>query len=179
MAVDWDDYLPFDPPYDKPHRELTAAEARADFDVVMGTMGERLQALERLCRHNGVALDGNLAAHDLTAIEAWYRANVEGDPVTDRLRPYWYGVSHDLGLYFGQSAIARYPWLRWELVKRPRSDFAFQQPVIAGFRNAGHAMHHPPIPTVLGIGFRVAFGNEQDGESDYLTEILTGWADIA
>lgn len=179
MEINWGGYRPFDPPFAKPHHEMTRKEARADFDAVVGSIGERLSALSGLLERNGIVLQGNLSPDDLSRIEKWYRDNLSGDASTQELRPYWYGVSHDIGVYLGQCLIARCPWLKWELVTAPRSDFAFHQPVVAGFRNAGFRMHVDPIPQVLGLGFRVAFDAPEEGEADYLTDLLARWSKLA
>lgn len=180
MSVDWGGYTPFDPPVAKPFHEMTRPEATANFDAVVGAIGDRLSALRGLLATNGVVLPGDLGPGDLEAIDAWYRGNVAGDAATGLLVPFWHGVAHDIGLYLGQCLIARSPWLRWELVTRPRSDFAFHRAAVAGFRRAGHDLHVDPCGTAVAIGYGAAFDPADDDEDTHrLPARFETWSRLA
>jgi len=57
VSVDWDDYQPYHPGITRPLHELPRKEARAAYERMMASKGERIEALERLLRTNGIELD--------------------------------------------------------------------------------------------------------------------------
>jgi hypothetical protein len=55
----WDAYEIFDPQVEHPLAEVTPAEARAHFKLVLETKEHRVQELRKLARAAGIELDGS------------------------------------------------------------------------------------------------------------------------
>jgi hypothetical protein len=56
MSIDWDGYEPYNPDVDRPLQQLPHKQARAAYERMMATKGERIEMLKRLlvalvCRH--------------------------------------------------------------------------------------------------------------------------------
>jgi hypothetical protein len=132
--VDWTGYEIFDPEVDRPLNEVTRAEARRHFDKLMAQKDERnAQLAALLVRNRGPELGDDDAA--ISALDHWFRDRVEPDPERPhRLLPEWYSVGNDMALHLGDVAIARSPWLHWELFTWGKKDVAYQRPVLMGFR---------------------------------------------
>lgn len=131
----WDDYEIFDPQVERPLAELTRAEARAHYELVMDSKDDRIRELKKLAAAAGIELDGSEKA--LQAFNDWFIENVEPDPVSpDQARGRWFSVTHDLSLYLADLILAKHPHLHWTLLEGGKRDLSYQRPVLVGFRNA-------------------------------------------
>jgi hypothetical protein len=145
----------------------------------------RTLALVKLLHTNGIELDKSDRA--IQKLKDWFEMSVEGelhetDPVTvhgveldigpqPQLKPIWYSVVNDIGLFLGDVILERAPNLRWEFFTYGRRDLAYQRHVIMGF----------PVPNpkytidvdrhVATYGHRVVAGeSNRDDQFVYLVE---------
>lgn len=134
VSIDWSDYEVFDPGFAEPLRTVTRGQARTYFRRLMGEEPQRLDMLRRLAAHEEIALDRTEGS--LNDLEAWYRRNVELDPVQqDELRGRWLSVAQDIALYLSQIILRNAPHLRWGLDTGGRTRMSYQRPVLVGFGN--------------------------------------------
>ena len=84
MSVDWDDYRPYNPGVDRPLDELPRKEARPGAERMIATRGERIEALKRLARANGIELDGS--DESIQALNDWFRRELKPDPEDEGAR---------------------------------------------------------------------------------------------
>lgn len=119
MSIDWDDYTPLNPGIDRPLHELPRKKARAVYEQMMATKGERIEMLKRLLAANGIELDGSDEA--VQALNDWFRKELEPDPQDPGApRPLWFAVIHDIGMYLGDLIIERAPALEWRFFDKAR-----------------------------------------------------------
>lgn len=155
MAINWSEYLPFDPGVDRPLHEVTGREARAAFNRVMAARPERRDQLSHLLQVNG---QGALDPSDegIQRLNDWFRREVKGDPSTGRLLPIWYAVVNDVSLFLGDVMIDRCPELKWTLHKWGVRDVSFQRHVISGFTKVANPKYSADIDLLVAIfGHRV------------------------
>jgi hypothetical protein len=108
--------MAFDPGFAKgPLHEADRDAAEMHFFGLMEEKAARKRELAGVARHSGgFELDGSDAS--VAALDGWFRANVEADPdLPERLRPIWYAVARDIGLWLGDLLIKRHPQLEWRL----------------------------------------------------------------
>jgi hypothetical protein len=132
--MDWDDYEIFDPgpEVNRPHAELPRRDARRAFNRLMAEKERRKAELRKLVAANGIELDGSDGSID--RLEAWFRASVEGSSdEADRLKPIWYAVVNDIGLFLGDEVIRRAPNVGWVLNTFGRTNLSYHRAVLAGF----------------------------------------------
>lgn len=79
-----------------------------------------------------------------------------------------YALAADLGLLVAQRLCRRLPHLRWEVVRRPRRDASYNQPVLKGFG----AMHFDPVRGSVAEALRVARG---EAEGNAWLRIFDHW----
>ncbi|MFF1820697.1 hypothetical protein ACFVWG_25550 [Kribbella sp. NPDC058245] len=157
MSVNWDGYKPFDPGVSGPLNELTRREARAAFERLMAAKSERIDELRRLLANNGVELSSS--APGLQALNDWFRSEVEGDPAVSRLRPIWYAVVNDIGLFLGDALIERNPHLKWVMFDKGKRDLAYQRHVIMGFTEVANPKYNVDPDLLVGMyGHRIIAG---------------------
>lgn len=158
MSIQWDAYEPYDPGVRGPLNELPRREAKAAFQRVVAARPARAEALRRLLRANGVTLGRSDV--DVQALNDWFREHVERDRDNpERLRPLWYAVAHDIGLYLGDLLIERSPGLSWEFFTWGAKDLAYQRPVIMGFRGVPNRRYNvDPAWLVASYGHRIIAG---------------------
>jgi hypothetical protein len=163
MAIDWEQYILFDPEVDRPLAELSAREARRHYDRLIEAKAERIAALKGLVARAGIELDGS--DESIQRLNDWFRANVEPDPrFPDRPRGRWFSVTQDIALYFGELLIAQFPHLRWELGKGGKRDISFQRPVIVGFTKA-HPSYDVDMDWALGqYAYEIVRGEPVDDD---------------
>jgi hypothetical protein len=133
--VDWGGYEAFDPGFaGAPLHEVDRDAAEMHFFGLMEEKQERKRQLAELARHSGgFELDGS--DESVEALDRWFRANVEADPDRpERLRPMWYAVAQDIGLWLGDLLIERHPHLEWRLFVWGKTDVSYQRPVVIGFK---------------------------------------------
>jgi hypothetical protein len=131
----WDEYEIFDPQVDRPLAELTPAEARAHYALVMETKDQRVDELKNLARAARIELDDSEEA--LQRFNDWFVMDVKPDPDRpEQAGGRWLSVCHDLSLYLADLIMARHPHLHWKLQKTGKRDLSYQRPVLVGFRNA-------------------------------------------
>jgi len=158
MTVAWSGYKAFDPGVRGPLHELARNVARAAFDRLMAAKEGRTDALGQLTRANGFELCGSDSS--IQDLNDWFRREVEPDPVNPgRLRPPWYSVVNDIGLFLGDVMIYRCPGLRWELFTAGKTNIAYQRHVIMGFTNTPNAKYNiDPDLLVATYGHRIVAG---------------------
>lgn len=166
VDVNWSGYVAFQPSVSGPWHELARRDARALFNSILAARDERVEALRGLLGANGVELHNS--NEGVKSLEDWFRGHVTPDP-TDPARPdpRWLAVAFDVGVFLGETMIARRPELRWELLTSPRGDVSYQRPVIVGFTDP--AMRLDPVWRVSSLAFRVLEGLSEDDKSDFLT----------
>jgi hypothetical protein len=140
--MDWSDYEIFDPGVDRPLKEVSRAQAKTHFDLMMASREERREQLSRLVGRESLTLGSS--DEDLLALERWFRRSVEPDPsASGRLEPTWYSVVNDIGLHLGEVIIERSGRvLRWELYLAGRKNVAYQRPVIMGFTGVANPTYN-------------------------------------
>lgn len=164
MSVDWGDYEPFDPGIHGPLHEVPRREARAAFGRLMAAKGARIEALRQLLKRNGVDLDTNDDA--LQDLNDWFRREVEPDPSNDgRLRPIWYSVVNDLGLFLGEVIIGRSSNVHWTFFDKGAKDVSFQRHVLTGFSKVKNAKYNVDLDRLVATyGHRVSSGQEVEDD---------------
>lgn len=168
----WDRYTVFDPEIDKPAGELSAAEARAHYQLVMDSKEQRIGELRRLSADIGVTLDGTDAS--LQRLNDWFVANVERDPDRpNQARGRWLSIAHDLSIYIAELIREKHPHIDWRLEKSKR-DLSYQRPVLVGFRGADSTYAMDLYFALTQYAGGLVRGEE--GERDYFVE-LRRWAD--
>lgn len=131
MTIEWDGYRPYDPGIVGQPNQFPRAQARRAFERCMEAKPERLKALGRLLKANGVDLGSSDAA--VQDLNDWFLAHVDAAPgQPGRLLPDWYSVVHDVALFLGDAMIERHPNLRWEFFTWGKSNVAFQRHVVMG-----------------------------------------------
>ena len=83
QATLWEDYEIFDPQVERPLAEVTPAEARAHYALVMETKDQRMAELKKLARAARIELDDSEEA--LQRFNDWFVTYVKPDR-TDRRR---------------------------------------------------------------------------------------------
>lgn len=164
MTVVWGDYSPFDPGVSRPLHEVTRREARAAFDRLMSAKDDRITELRQLLRLNGIDLASTEGS--LQQLNDWFRAEVEGDPATGRLRSIWYAVVNDLALYLGDVMIERSPNLEWVFFDKGAKNDAFQRHVIMGFSKVPNPKYNTDIDLLLATyGHRIIRGYDVEADA--------------
>lgn len=158
MSVNWDFYEPFDPGVDGPLHELPRKEAREAFKRIMAAKEERIDQLKKLLERNGIALRST--DDGLMELEAWYRNEVERDAEKeDRLRPLWYAVTFDIGLFISEVMIERAPNLRWEFFTYGAKNVSYHRPVLMGFSKIPNPKYNTDVDFVVAtFGLRIVLG---------------------
>lgn len=131
MATDFTGYELIHPIFDDSARDLSRTEARAVFRRFLETRESRIAALRQLLGNCGISL----ASDDVSiqALNDWFVDNIQPDPQRPGLlRPEWYSITYDMGLFLGEVMIARHPNLHWELFTWGKTDVAFHRAVIMG-----------------------------------------------
>ncbi len=169
----WDDYEIFDPQVECPLAEVTPAEARAHFKLVMETKEHRVDELKKLARAAGIELDDTEEA--LQRFNDWFAMYVKPDPDRpEQARGRWLSVCHDLSLYLADLILARHPHLHWKLGAGGKRDLSYQRPVIVGFRNA-----HPTYNTDIDFALTQYAGGlvrREQEDRDFFVRLLR-WPD--
>jgi hypothetical protein len=170
MAIDWDEYEPFDPGVRQPLHELSKKEARAAFERLMAAKADRIAALGQLLKANGVELDETDSA--VQDLNDWFQANVEADRANSgRLVPMWYSVVNDVALFLGDLIISRHPQLRWTMFEAGKKDAAFQRHVVMGFTKVSNPKYNLDVDmAVATYAHRLIAG--QPVEDDYFFKLL-------
>ena len=175
MTVKWDGYLPFDPGVSRPLHEVTKREARAAFNRLMDAKDDRLAELGGLLRLNGIELTSS--DDGLQDLNDWFRAEVEGDPSTGRLRPIWYAVVNDISLLLGDAMIQRSLNLRWVFYDTGAKDLSYQRHVIMGFSKVANPRYSVDIDLLLATyGHRIVSGQDVE-DNAFATWVKSAQAD--
>jgi hypothetical protein len=151
----WASYEPVDV---GPGPPQSRAAAKREFDLAMQQKAKRIGQIRGLLAAN--AVDPGSADRDVQAVNDWYRAEVEPDPMQPgQLTPRWYSVSADLGYFLGDLMIERHPQLRWELFVWGKKNVAYHRPVIMGFTQVAYPKYAVnPVSLVVTYGHRVVAG---------------------
>lgn len=127
-------FIPPAPLFEKSHFDWTPSEARAYFEWFVAQVDPRTRALlERV----GEADDDDpvvvlprvgkkLAA--LVRQEPFSVATEKGPELTNA----GHAVAADAGLLLARALLRAHPNVRWEIVRKPKRDMAFQLPVLVG-----------------------------------------------
>jgi len=160
--VIWGDYVPFDPGVWGPAHELSPDEARQAFQRLMAAKNDRIGILRALLTDNGLTLSSD--ATDVQALNDWFVREVEidaDDPA--RLRPRWYAVVNDVGLFLGDCMIESNPGLRWSFNASTPDDISFQHHVISGFARVANPAYYADIDRLVATyGHRVVLDQPVD-----------------
>lgn len=112
---------------------LSGIEARKSFRELMAVRAERVRLLGET---SGVDLDGSDVS--FSKLSEWMWSEIEPSASNHGIpTPYWRSVSRDIGLYWGEAFIQRWPQLRWDLVTTGPTFVDFREPVITGLRIKG------------------------------------------
>ena len=144
----WGDYQPFDPGVWGPAHELSPDEARQAFERLMAAKNDRIDLLRELLADNGVPLSCDDV--EVQALNDWFAREVEidaNDPT--RLRPRWYAVVNDVGLFLGDCMIESNPGLRWSFNATTPDDISFQRHVISGFARVANPAYYADIDRLV------------------------------
>lgn len=159
VNVDWGGYMPFQPSVSQPLDEVPRRAARAAFNELMAAKDERIAELADLLARNGIEL--SFTDEGLQKLNDWFRAEVQGDPETIRLLPYWYAVVNDLALFLGAVLISRAPNLHWVMFDKGRKARSYQRHVIMGFTKVPNPSYHFDVGLVLAVyGHQIVTGQE-------------------
>jgi hypothetical protein len=153
--VIWGDYVPFDPGVWGPAHELSPDEARQAFERLMAAKNNRIGILRGLLADNGLTLSCDEA--EVQALNDWFAREVEIDANdSTRLRPVWYAVVNDVGLFLGDCMIESNPGLRWSFNASAPDDISFQRHVISGFTRVANRAYYADIDRLVATyGHRV------------------------
>jgi hypothetical protein len=177
MSVDWDDYRPYNPGIDRPLDELPRKEARPAAERMIATRGERIEALKRLARANGIELDGS--DESIQALNDWFRRELEPDPEDEGApRPLWFGVIHDIGMYLGDLIIERAPGLEWRIFDKDKKADSYQHPVLMGF-DTKDPNYHVDAPWAVNLYAHRLLNDAAEGEDDYYLQVVRWSVDHA
>jgi hypothetical protein len=169
----WDEYEIFDPQVDRPLAEVTPAEARAHYALVMETKDQRVEELKKLARAARIDLDDSEEA--LQRFNDWFVMYVRADPDRpEQARGRWLSVCHDLSLHLADLILARHPHLHWKLQKTGKTNLSYQRPVLVGFRSA-----HPTYAVDLYFALTQYAGcivRREQEERDFFGQLLC-WPD--
>ncbi len=170
MTVDWSGYAIFDPGVQGPLHELPRGNARAAYESLMSQKSGRIEELRSLVKANGVELDTSDSS--VQELNDWFRRGVEADPAKPgRLRPIWYSVVNDIGLFIGDVMIERRPGLRWVFFTAGTNNVAYQRHVIMGFSRVPNPKFNvDPDLLVATYAHRVVAG-EQVEDNAFLLSI--------
>lgn len=162
--MDWTGYEIFDPEVDRPLHEVDRRRAKRHFERLMAQKEERKSQLAGLlARNDGPGLGDDDAS--VSALDRWYRERLQADPQRPhRLLPEWYSVVNDMALHLGDLAIARCPWLHWELFVWGRKDASYHRPVLMGFRVPNGRYNVDPDWSIAAIGHAQLSGQPVDAE---------------
>lgn len=161
-------YRPFIPNFPGVYDSFTPQMARENYAHFMQDMPDRLAQLRIAMNATGgadIVLDYSDAS--LADVGGWFTHRVALRTLTSEEKsrglvgmPEWfiplqsdtdltelsYSLSVDFGIYFGECMRHAHPQLRWELLKRPKSNVDINQPVLVPFRAT---MHLNPIRVAL------------------------------
>ena len=176
MTVNWDAYVVFDPGVVGPLHALPRSEARAAYDRLMSQKAARIEELRSLVKAGGIELDTSDSS--VQELNDWFRREVEGDPAkSGRLRPAWYSVVNDIGIFLGDVMIARSPRLRWEFFTAGAKSVSYQRHVIMGLSGVPNPKFNiDPDLLISTYAHRVVAGDHVEDNAFLLcrAESLTG-----
>ena len=83
-----------------------------------------------------------------------------------------YALAADVGLLMARALLEQHPHLEWTVVRRPKSDASYNQPVLQGF---GH-VHFDPVGVAVAQAWGVLRGTRDGGRWPELLELWSGMA---
>ena len=171
MSVDWDDYEPYHPGIDRPLDELPRKEALAAYERMMASKAERIEALERLLRANGIAFDDG-SDESIQALNEWFRRELEPDPEDQGAPdPQWFAVVHDVGMYLGDLIVERAPTVEWRFFDEDKREMAYQHPVLMGF-DVPNPNYNVDVPWAVNLYAHRLLNDAAEGEDDYFVQVV-------
>lgn len=172
MAIDFSEYVCFDPGVDRPLDQVTRAEAKAHFNLVMEQKEERITQLKALVAKSGITLTGT--DKSIQQLNDWFFKHVEPSPTdTDSLKPIWYSVVNDISLFLGELVIRRSEGkLRWELFTYGKRDVSYQRPVLMGFTKVKDKKYNRDLDLAIGMYGHRVISHEADDERDYFLQLI-------
>ena len=144
------------PPFTLNFRAMSRAEGNAYFKWFMGQMPIRIGILDEAVRsttgYEGWQADGS--PDSLVGLGQWFYDHVETRKRTEEEKeaiyskgPKWFrsveiedceltnrtfSLAMDIGMYLGRAVQINLPQTKWMMVKKPRNDMDYQQPVLKG-----------------------------------------------
>ena len=160
--MNWNGYEIYEPPHRGLLGDLTRKQARESFEYLMEVQSRRINLLNRLLAANGIELRED--DDSIQSLEDWFRENVEEDPeAPGRLKPAWYSIVNDIGLFLGSVLIRRCPQLHWEFYVYGKKNIAYQRHVVMGFRRVDNSKYNVDFDLgVASYGHRVVAGNRSE-----------------
>jgi hypothetical protein len=144
MTISWDDYRPFEWPFEprarlgKRFNELSREAAVTLFERIVSAKDQRKRLLANLLGTNGLE-----QPFELSQVNKWYCEKVESAPDAPfDLRPIWYTVSLDIALFLGDRIREHAPNLEWSLCTSPPNGMTYHMPVLAGFEDVENENYH-------------------------------------
>ncbi len=151
-------------------KEMNKKQAQQCFEWFVSEIPSRLEILKNAIEESGVQKIGpfDMTPQSLTPLWDWLKVRINTIPYSpdekkelqDGLPPWiaedirdWkldistMALAVDVSIYFAQVFITKYPSLKWDFLKKPKSHVYFNQPIVAGFKNG--PLHSPTIVTNL------------------------------
>lgn len=151
-----DHYPANEPPWPYPPRELSRAQARANFEHYMDSKQERWEVIRNLLQDDD--LTPSMTDAKWQELDYWYQSAVAIRPgsestitykganiETHRMESIWYCIGEDLGLMLGDTVISRFPHLKWTLCTFGGRRFVNRHRiVVVGHKNPPYKGHCVP-----------------------------------
>jgi hypothetical protein len=182
-------YSTIQPPFTLKFLEMSKEELTGYREWFFSVMPERTVMLESAVRESVPSWQADLSPGSLAALGEWFETQVETRPRTAEERnkilaesPYpievagenltlrTFSLAMDIGMFWGQSAVAHLPGTRWEQKLKGVRDSNFGQPVVIG---TGKVPMNPVslcVALAYGIAKKMRRGNE-------LIEMYSMWAE--
>jgi hypothetical protein len=170
-------YSPFSPPGDLANSspsEWTIAQAQRYLTWLTSVTNERISALLAFLGDDGSGDCGELLRR-VGSRATWVIQKPEFcHRVSDeiRLTELGYSVAADLGLLVARCLVESCPSIHWEVLRRPKSEVSFNQPVLVGFGK----LHLDPVRGSVAEVYRAL---EKVGDGSAWAVIFMFWRDRA
>lgn len=165
-------YEVFNPPIPPDFYGMSRADARRYYDWFCHGIPFRMQVFgDAIQDELGLSTQAlTYSRGSLTIVGDWYQSHISVRPKTEtelgaelKSFPSWMApyvssenltdltisLAIDLGIYFGCCLQKESPWLRWELLIKPKNSINYQQPVLVPFT----AAHMNPVRVALAITY--------------------------
>jgi hypothetical protein len=185
-------YQIIQPPFTLRFREMSAREAESYFNWFMGQLPTRIQVLEQAVRSTPGYQDwrADCTPDSLAQLGEWFCEHVETRERTEEEKEAIYSASPellrgmgvgsreltnqtfslaiDIAMYSGEMLARSIPGSKWAMMRGPRNNISFHQPVLAG---RGRLVLNP-VQVMVTYAYGAASGT-RGGES--LRELYDIW----